>query len=61
MNPNKPNQYQQAIHAVSRILLDYDTDKRIPCYAFGGKPRFPNFYSNVVNHCFPLSGDHNKI
>lgn len=46
MDPLRPNEYQQAIHAVSRILLNYDTDKRIPCYAFGGKPHFPKFSSN---------------
>ncbi len=61
MDPLRPNEYQQAIHAVSRILLNYDTDKRIPCYAFGGKPHFPNFSSNMVNHCFPLSGDYKQI
>lgn len=43
--------------AISRILLNYDSDKKIPCYAFGGKPRFPNFMSNTVSHCFPLSGN----
>ncbi len=61
MNPSRPNQYQSAINAVSRILLNYDTDKRIPCYAFGGKPHFPNFYGSTVNHCFPLSGDPSQI
>ncbi len=57
MNPMQPNQYQQAILAVSKILINYDTDKRIPCFAFGGKPHFPSMNSSNVNHCFPLSGD----
>lgn len=57
MNPSQPNQYQNAITAISRILLNYDSDKRIPCYGFGGKPHFPNMNSIVVSHCFPLSGN----
>lgn len=61
MDPYKPNQYQAAINAVSQILLNYDSDKRIPCYAFGGKPRFQNFFSNTVNHCFPLSGNPSQL
>lgn len=56
MDPQKPNQYQIAINAVSRILLNYDSDKRIPCLGFGGKPHFPNLSCNIVSHCFPLSG-----
>lgn len=41
MNPNFLNAYQQAICSVGEILLDYDFDKKIPCYGFGGVPRFP--------------------
>lgn len=59
MDPMKPNQYQIAINAVASILLNYDTDKRIPCFGFGGKPRYQNLFSNNVNHCFPLSGNGN--
>lgn len=51
--PHKPNQYQQAINAVARILLNYDSDQRIPCYGFGAKPGL----SRNVSHCFPLSGN----
>ena len=50
-----------AIDAVSRILLDYDSDKRIPAFGFGAKPRYPNFNSSKASHCFPLSGDPNQI
>ena len=57
IDPNKPNQYQNAIYAVSRILLAYDSDQRIPAFGFGGKPKYPNFTSPVVSHCFPLSGN----
>jgi hypothetical protein len=56
MSPQKPNQYQIAIDAVSRILLNYDSDKKIPAFGFGAKPRFPTLASPVVSHCFPLSG-----
>ena len=45
------NQYQLAINAVARILLNYDSDQRIPCFGFGAKPG----YSKLVSHCFPLS------
>ena len=61
INPSQPNQYQNAIHAVSRILLAYDTDQRIPAFGFGGKPRYQNFTSPVVSHCFPLSGNPAEI
>ena len=61
MDPLKANQYQKAIMAVSSIMINYDSDKRIPCFGFGGKPHFQNFNSKIVNHCFPLSGDPNAI
>lgn len=35
MNPQGPNQYQAAIMAISNILMNYDSDKRIPCFGFG--------------------------
>lgn len=56
MNPTAPNQYQQAILAIANILMNYDTDKRIPAFGFGAKPLYPNFKMNTVCHCFPLSG-----
>jgi hypothetical protein len=61
MNPAKPNQYQITLRSVADILLNYDYDKLVPCFGFGAKPRFPNLYQNVANHCFPLSGDPNLI
>lgn len=36
-----PNQYQQAIRSVASILLEYDHDKIVPIYGFGGLPREP--------------------
>ena len=49
INPNGYNQYQSALHAVSEILLNYDSDKEVPLYGFGGK------VNNYLSHCFPLN------
>jgi hypothetical protein len=51
------NEYQRAIQGVCDILLNYDYDKKIPVYGFGGKPRYAHFMSNTVQHCFPLTGN----
>jgi hypothetical protein len=61
MNPMNPNQYQSAIMAITGILMNYDTDKRIPCFGFGANTHFPTMTSNTVSHCFPLSGDYNSL
>ena len=61
ISPSRPNQYQIAIDAVARILLDYDSDKRIPAFGFGAKPHFNGFNSSMVSHCFPLSGNPNQL
>lgn len=37
--------------------MDYDFDKRVACFGFGGIPQFPKLFNATVNHCFPLSGD----
>jgi len=39
---NRLNAYQSAIKGCCDILLNYDFDKKIPMYGFGGKPKFPN-------------------
>jgi hypothetical protein len=57
MSPHKPNQYQIVLDAVSKILLNYDSDKKIPAFGFGAKPHFPFLNSSIVSHCFPLSGN----
>ncbi len=61
MNPQSLNQYQTAIRAVGDILLNYDSDKLIPSFGFGAKPRYPKFQQSVAHHCFPLSGDFENI
>ena len=51
------SKYEEALHDASAIVLDYDTDKRVPCYGFGAKVKMPNYNSNdSVSHCFPLNG-----
>lgn len=59
MNPQQLNQYQMAIQAVGQILLNYDTDKRIPVFGFGADLKFPSMKG--LSHCFPLSGDFNNV
>jgi Copine/C2 domain len=49
MNPNGMNQYEQALYAVSDILLNYSTDKQVPLYGFGGK------ISGTTSHCFNMN------
>ena len=49
MNPSGMNQYEQALFAVSSILLNYDSDKQVPLYGFGGKIR------GQTSHCFNMN------
>jgi hypothetical protein len=58
MNPNAPNQYQLAIHAITAILMNYDSDKRIPAFGFGATTNFGG-KKLPVSHCFALSGNSN--
>ena len=53
----KRSQYEEAIHEVCNIVLDYDTDKLVPVFGFGAKVNLPNFNSmGKVHHCFPING-----
>jgi len=56
MNPAAPNQYQSAILAIGGILMNYDSDKRIPAFGFGAKTNFGGVMTGV-SHCFSLSGN----
>jgi hypothetical protein len=47
------NEYQHALSAVSKILLDYDSDGMIPAYGFGAK--LPP--AGAVSHAFALNGN----
>ena len=54
---NVQSQYYQAIQQVGSIVLEYDTDKLVPCYGFGAKVNMPNFSSHdYVHNYFPLNG-----
>lgn len=50
----RPNQYQQVLHSVGGILQNYDTDKQIPAFGFGGIPLYSG--QTQVSHCFHLNG-----
>ena len=50
-NRSKFNEYEQAIMSVGKILLDYDSDKQVPVFGFGGHP----IGSSAVSHCFNLN------
>lgn len=39
IHPESRNQYLDAIRSVSEILLNYDHDKLVPLFGFGGKPK----------------------
>lgn len=45
--------------SIGSILQNYDSDKKIPFFGFGAK--WPNVGFEFVNHCFPLTGDRNRI
>lgn len=49
MGDGRPNCYQQIVNSVGSILLDYDSDKMVPAYGFGG------MVNGSVNHAFPLT------
>ena len=52
------NHYEEALKAVSSILLDYDTDKMVPVYGFGAKVKHPTFNTQgKTHHAFPLNGN----
>jgi hypothetical protein len=48
--------------SVMHTLLNYDSDKMIPTYGFGGVPQYqpPLLNMNKTSHFFPLSGDWNN-
>ncbi|CAD8159167.1 unnamed protein product [Paramecium octaurelia] len=56
-DPEHLNQYQNALKQVAEILLNYDYDKKVPLYGFGGVPSLPNYKKTSVEQCFPLNGN----
>lgn len=58
MNPTgQMNEYQAALHSVGSILVNYDSDRLIPAFGFGGIPLYSG--TNEVSHCFHLNGAEN--
>ncbi|EKX31691.1 hypothetical protein GUITHDRAFT_98757 [Guillardia theta CCMP2712] len=47
------NQYEQAMIGVGEILVEYDQDKKIAVYGFGGIVAG----HSEASHCFPLNGN----
>ena len=60
MNPIAPNQYQMAIDAITKILMNYDSKKKIPAFGFGAKTNFEGKIQ-PVSHCFELSGNPQEV
>lgn len=42
---------------MAEILLNYDFDKKVPVYGFGGIPSLPNYHKGSTDDCFPLNGN----
>lgn len=57
VTPIKKSHYEEALHEVCNIVLDYDTDKLVPTFGFGAKVNLPAFNTGgKVHHCFPING-----
>ena len=50
INPQMPNQYQNAILSIGNVVQEYDSDKKFPVWGYGGVP--PG--AGGVSHCFQL-------
>jgi Copine len=49
------NQYESVITTLGEIIEQYDDDKLLPVFGFGGVPSYMGI--STVNHCFPLTGN----
>jgi hypothetical protein len=49
------NPYQDALFSVSSVLLEYDSDRLVPVYGFGGKILEKNGLHGPTRHAFKLS------
>mmetsp|Transcript_32790 Transcript_32790/g.57076 ORF Transcript_32790/g.57076 Transcript_32790/m.57076 type:complete len:545 (-) Transcript_32790:27-1661(-) len=50
--PEPSNQYEQALKAVADVLIEYDSDKRVPMFGFGAVT-----HQFGLSHCFPMNGN----
>jgi len=53
--------YLQALQEISKVIWGQDTDGKIPCFGFGGRPSFPEYSTEQVNHLIPISGNKHKM
>lgn len=53
--------YLQAIQEISKIIWGQDTDGKIPCFGYGGRPSFPDFSTETVSSLIPISGNKHKM
>jgi hypothetical protein len=53
ISSNSMNPYQKAMNAICSILLDYNTQKCVQLFGYGGIPAG----HSEVSHFFPLTGD----
>lgn len=52
INPHgQPNQYQDAIEQVGKIIIEYDSDKMVPAYGFGA------LVAGKHSDCFPINNN----
>lgn len=49
INPAAPNEYMSAMASCGSVLLEYDSDKQVSAFGFGGS------VAGAVNHCFALN------
>ena len=47
--------------SIGEILMTYDYDQKIPSFGFGAKLNYSYMKTNIVSHCFPLSGNHSVL
>mmetsp|Transcript_13122 Transcript_13122/g.24562 ORF Transcript_13122/g.24562 Transcript_13122/m.24562 type:complete len:459 (+) Transcript_13122:223-1599(+) len=53
LDPRAMNEYERAIASVGEILMNYDQDKLVPVWGFGGSP----VHGAPTSHCFPINGN----
>jgi len=53
--------YLKALTEVSKIMWGQDTDGKIPCFGFGGRPCFPDYTRDKHDSIIPLSGNKHKM
>jgi len=53
--------YLRALEEISKIMWGKDTDGRIPCFGFGGRPNFPEYTKEGHDSLIPLSGNKHKM